>query len=374
MPDTRPHLSFDEDGVCGACRNFDKRIDIDWQARREEFDRVLSIYRRDNGEHDCIVPVSGGKDSTFQVIKLLEHGMNPLCVTGSTDHLSEIGRRNINAMRDLGVDLIEVSHNPIVRRKINKIALEQVGDISWPEHVAIYTIPLTISVRMNIPLIVYGENAQNEYGGPAAEADKAQRDYGWIHEFGSMQGMRASDLVGVEGIERRDLNFYSLPPIEQLKDVGVTCLYMGYYLPWDGLRNAVLAQARGMEVFPKAIEGQIVNYENLDNLQTGIHDYFAYLKYGFGRATSQACNLVRRNVLTRQEAVEIVRQRDGRFPWTYLGVPIEEILAPIGLNIDEFVAICDQFTNRHIFMTDSEGNLVKDSNGNLIRNDSCMLR
>ena len=138
---------------------------------------VLDRYRSEDGSsYDCIVPVSGGKDSHLQTIRLLELGMNPLCVTATTDRLSPIGRRNIENLKHLGVDYIEVTPNPVVRRRINRLALTEVGDISWPEHVAIFTVPVRIAVQFGVPLLVWGENSQNEYGGPAAAADEQVLD------------------------------------------------------------------------------------------------------------------------------------------------------------------------------------------------------
>ena len=169
MPSTKPDLYIDEEGVCSACRNIEERAVVDWEERQGELMKILEQYRsRDGSNYDCIVPVSGGKDSHYQVIKLLEFGLNPLCVTATTDSLSGIGRRNIENLKALGVDYIEVSVNPRVRRRINKLALIQIGDISWPEHVTIFTIPVRIAAQLNVPLIIWGENPQNEYGGPAA--------------------------------------------------------------------------------------------------------------------------------------------------------------------------------------------------------------
>ena len=174
MPDTKPDLKLDEQGVCNACRAYERRKEVDWDARRRELPALLDKYRSRNGSNwDCIVPVSGGKDSTFQVIRMLQLGLNPLCVTATTCDLSDIGRRNIQNLKNLGVDYVEFSPNPVVRRKLNRIGLQQVGDISWPEHVGIFTIPVRAAVQFNVPLLVWGENSQNEYGGPAAEIGRA---------------------------------------------------------------------------------------------------------------------------------------------------------------------------------------------------------
>ncbi len=149
MPETKPDILFDERGVCSACRHFADRVDIDWGERHIELEAILERYRsHDRSRYDCIIPVSGGKDSTFQTLRVLELGMNPLCVTATTDKLTEVGRRNLANIRELGVDHVEVSTNPVVRRRINHLALTQIGDISWPEHVAIFTIPIRVSVQI----------------------------------------------------------------------------------------------------------------------------------------------------------------------------------------------------------------------------------
>jgi N-acetyl sugar amidotransferase len=329
---------------------------------------ILERYRSKDGSNwDCIIPVSGGKDSHFQTIKMLELGMNPLCVTGTTCDLSEIGRRNIENLKSLGVDYIEVTTNRVVRRKLNRIGLMQVGDISWPEHVTIFTVPVRVAVQFRVPLIIWGENSQNEYGGPASATENNTLDRRWLEEFGGLLGLRVSDLIGVEGIEKRHLIPFTYPSDEGLKQVGVTGLFLGYYLPWDGYSNALLAQGFGFNTWHTTVEGSVVNYENLDNHQTGIHDYFKFLKFGFGRATDIASLHIRRGRITREEGLELVKRHDGKFPWTYLGKPLEKILEPLELTVDEFIKICDRFTNKKLFVTDARGNLVKDKYGNLTK-------
>lgn len=366
MPDTKPDLSFDESGVCAACRNYENRKEVDWTSRRDELTRILERYRsKDGSRHDCIVPVSGGKDSTYQVLKMLEMGLNPLCVTATTDHLSEIGRYNIENIKKLGVDYLEVSTNPVIRRRINRIALEQVGDISWPEHVTIFTIPVRVAVEKRIPLLIWGENSQHEYGGPAAATESNVLNRRWLEEFGGLNGLRVSDLIGLEGIEKRHLIEYMYPSDEALRDVGVTGLFLGHYLPWDGPNNAFVAQAHGFKSYPTIVEGSIVNYENLDNKQMRVHDYFKFLKFGYDRVSDWVSIYIRRGRLSRSEGMALVRKLGGRFPSTYLGTPLEEILEEIGMSKDQFVAICDRYTNKKLFILDGHGHLVKDAAGNL---------
>ena len=368
MPDTKPDLFINKDGVCNACVSYKKRKNIGWEKRYKELETILKKYRDLHGLNwDCIVPVSGGKDSHFQVLKMLEMGMHPLCVTATTCDLSEIGRKNIENLKSLGVDYIEFTTNRIVRRKLNRIGLMQVGDISWPEHVSIFTIPVQIAVKYKIPLIIWGENSQNEYGGSAIASKNNVLTRRWLEEFGGMIGLRVVDIIGQEGLTKKDLLAFTYPGDEELKKIGVTGIFSGYYIPWDGYNNALLAQAYGFSTFSNVIEGSLVNYENLDNYQTGIHDYFKFLKFGFCRATDLACLHIRRGRLTRSDAIKITRNLDGKFPSSYLGKPLKEILEPLDITVDEFIAICDKFTNKKLFVTDSKGNLIKDKDGNLTK-------
>jgi N-acetyl sugar amidotransferase len=367
MPDTKPDLTFDTQGVCSACRSYENRRHVNWDSRHQELELVLAKHRSKSGYWDCVVPVSGGKDSTYQVIRVLELGMNPLCVTATTCDESEIGRHNITNIKNLGVDHIQMSPNPSVRARLNRIGLEEVGDISWPEHVGIFTIPVRAAINYGIPLIIWGENSQNEYGGPEQAQENNILDRSWLEEFGGLLGLRVSDLAEVYEIPKRNLVPYQYPTDEELNSARITGLFLGHYIPWDGMTNYLISQAHGFETYNKSVEGSMVNYENLDNHQTGIHDYFKFLKFGFSRATDIACLHLRRGRLTRSDALEIAKQLDGRYPSEYLGKSLEEIIEPLGLDLDEFNAICDRFTNRSIFKTRPNGELVKDRHGNLTK-------
>lgn len=368
MPHTKPHLQFNDDGVCDACRHYEEREEVDWNVRKQELIGVLDKYRSKDGSNwDCVIPVSGGKDSTYQVIRMLQLGMNPLCVTGTTCDLSEVGRKNIENLQNLGVDYIEVTTNRIVRRKLNRIGLKQIGDISWPEHISINTIPIRVAVQYGIKLIIWGENSQNEYGGPASASDSDIKTWEWLLQFAGFVGLRTSDLIGVDGIRKRDMIPFTYPTKEELSKVGVTGLFLGYYLPWDGYSNALLAQAHGFSTLATPVEGSLVNYENLDNHQTGIHDYFKYLKFGWGRATDILSMAIRRKKITRSKALEIIKEREGKYPSYYLKKSLKNILSDINMTIEEFDVICDKFTNKDLFLCNNKGNLIKDEHKNLIK-------
>lgn len=373
MPDTRPGLNLNEDGVCDACVSYEYRKKIDWAKRRKELEQILNRFRSQDGKnYDCIVPVSGGKDSTYQVVKMLQMGMHPLCITFMASDLSEIGRQNIHNLQSLGVDYITFTGNPRIKNKIARIALERVGDICWLEEVGLNSFIYRVAVQYNIPLIIWGENPDTEYGGPAA--DGALIDRAWLARWESLLGLSIWDMVGQEGIREIDVLPYQLPSYEEFCRVGVTGLYLGYYLAWDGVMNNIIARGYGMRSYDRVIEGNVEDAGSTDDYRSGIHHYFKYLKYGYGRASDIVSQHIRAGRLTREDGVELVRIHDGSFPWTYLGKPLEEILEPLDLTVDAFIAICDRYTNRVYFKTDGNGNLIKNSHGSLLKKDEYLLR
>lgn len=366
IPSTRPDIEINKTGICSACIAFKNRVNINWKVRKAQLLNIVKNFRTDS-YWDCIVPVSGGKDSTYQTIKILELGLKPLCVLSSTCQLSEIGKKNIENLKKIGVDLIEFSPNPNIRKKLNYIGLTVVGDIAWPEHVGIFTIPVHFAIKFKIPLIVWGENSQNEYGGPEEAQKKNILDRRWLEEFGGLIGLRVSDLVDIYSFKKKDLLPYFYPEPEVLEKHNITGIFLGHYLPWNPIENAKIAKEKGFNFFYKQVEGSYFEYENLDNLQHGIHDYFKFLKFGFSRATDQLSILIRRGLIDRSKAIKIAKEIDGKFPWKYLDVKIGEILNYIDLSFDEFENIADQFTNYKIFKTDSFGKLIKDNMKNLTK-------
>ena len=351
MPSTRPDIEIDDHGTCNACRAFELRKNIDWEKRKLELINLTKKFKTGN-YWDCIVPVSGGKDSTYQTLKVLELDLKPLCVLSSTCQLSEIGRKNIENLKSLGVDLLEFSPNPNIRKKLNYIGLSVVGDIAWPEHVGIFTIPVNIAIKFKIPLIIWGENSQNEYGGPEEAQNSNILDRRWLEEFGGLIGLRVSDLTDIYEFKKKDLIPYFYPEADILEKNNITGIFLGHYLPWNSMENAVVAKENGFSYFYDDVEGSYFKYENLDNLQHGIHDYFKFLKFGFGRATDQLCISIRRGIIKRSHAINLVKKIEGKFPWSYLGVNLEDILNYIGMTFDEFENIADQFTNYKLFKTD----------------------
>lgn len=306
---------------------------------------LLQLLDKFHGE--VLVPSSGGKDSTYQALTLKRLGANVTCVTASTCYLTPIGRRNIDNLAR-HCTTIEVSPNKTVRAKLNRLGLELVGDISWAEHVAIFSIPWCMAVDLNKPLIMYGENPQQQYGGPPGSQEAREMTLRWRSEFGGFLGLRPADMIGQEGITERDMQDYAPPSAEDLEVMGVEAHFLGQYIgPWDSHQNAQIAIDAGMEASIPSVANWWP-FENLDCAYTGIHDHMMWLKYGFGRAAAQLSVDIREGRISRPDAAAICLLTDGEFPETYAGVTIAEILDRIKVTRPHLNEIMDQFTNRDI--------------------------
>jgi len=304
MPNTRPDTPF-IGGECSACVSYRKRATIDWVAREAELKSILARH-----DYRCIVPSSGGKDSTWQVLKLLELGADVTVVTARTCHLTPMGRANIDNLARYA-RTIEIVPNLTVRAKLNRLALEMVGDISWPEHSAIFSTPFKVAQQLGIKLMFYGECPQEAYGGPVGSDEARQMTRRWITEFGGFLGLRPKDFVGLEGITARDMEDYQ-PPAE----VDCEAYFLGQFYPWDSHRNAKVALDHGMvQSLPSAANWWPA--ENLDNAQTGLID--------------------------RTQALAWVERYDGLFPTLYAEVHIQDVLHRIGMTPDQLRACENRF-------------------------------
>jgi N-acetyl sugar amidotransferase len=339
LPDSKPDLAFDETGECSACRAYKARPEIDWAARMNS---LLDLLERHKGL--CLVPSSGGKDSSYQVMKLKELGATPIAVTASTCHLTEIGRKNIDNLKRYATT-IEFSPNTTVRAKLNKIGLETVGDISWPEHVSIFTTPFRAAVQFEIPLIFYGENPQNQYGGPHGSEAAMKMSRRWVSEYGGFLGLRAADMIGRDGLTKMDMFDY-MPPYSDYV-FKTESHFLGQYIPWDSDVNAEVAIAHGM-IASLPCDANWWPAENLDNAQTGLHDYMMWRKYGYGRACSQLSVDIRKGKISREYGLKILKEKDGSFPYVYGGVHVSDMLERIGLTLPELAVIMKKFTNKEI--------------------------
>ena len=365
-PDTKPQLIFNQDRICSACINYEKKKTIDWDKKRKEFKEILEKYRsKDKTNYDCIIPVSGGKDSHYQtyVIKK-EFGLNPLVVNFHPHDQTELGKENLENLKKIGVDCIEFSPNPEIYLKLARFGLKELGDFQWPEHLGIFTIPVQMAVKFNIPLIIWGENPQLEYGQPTDVNKDTILDREWNEKNGGyfLDKIKPIDMIKY-GFELDELRPYIYPTDDEIRKVGVTGVFLGTYVNWDIFNQLEIVKKIGFKENSGNKEGTYDGWENLDVYFTVFHDYFKFLKYGFGRATDHASIEIRLGRITREEGLELVKQYEGKIPRKYL----EEFLKIADISMGGFLKICSKFTNKEIFKVDENQNVIQDKDGEVTK-------
>ena len=360
MPDTRPDLEYDANGVCDACVMAQRKMgthanSIDWGQRQRDLKELIERYRSDNpSKWDCIIGVSGGKDSTYQVYLAKEvYGLRPLCVCFEPTLPTQIGRQNLANISKLGVDLIHFKQNPVVYKKLIMEGFKRVGDMEWANHMGIWSVPVHFAIRFDIPFILWGESPQMEYGGAETVSDinKRQFDEDWLNDYGCLNGLRPQDMVDeAAGITLKDLKMYIYPSRDSVVKWGGRGMFVGYYFKWNNEQNLSTIEELGFRRRKGRIEVSYTDHEKLDCLSMNLHDYLKYLKFGYGRATDSACIEIRNRTISREEGLRLVERYDGRYPKEC----IEHFCEEFGISVAEFDALCEPFTNRALFEMNGE--------------------
>lgn len=343
-PSTRPNVTFDADGVCSPCRAHVARRTIDWTAREAAFRRVVAEVKARSRGYDCVIPVSGGKDSTWQVVTCLEYGLKPLAVTWKPPSRTAIGARNLANLIALGVDHIDFQINPKVERKFLHRALVEYGATAIPMHMAMFNIPTTIAVRFGVPLIVWGENSAIEYG-DGGDPDHGWRlDRRWLATYGVTHGTTAADWVSPD-LTASDLIPYTGPSDEALDAANVSAVFLGYYFPWDPATSLAVARAHGFQGSPDGPKTGYYDYADIDDDFISIHHHLKWYKFGFTRLFDNLSLEIRNGRLTRAEAVAVIADRGEQTPHG----DIVRFCAFIGITTDHFFEIADKFRNPEVW-------------------------
>lgn len=348
MSNQRPRITFDEEGVCSACRfnEYKERV-VDWRAREQELRDTLDRFRRNDGRYDVIVPSSGGKDSAFVAHMLkFKYDMNPLTVTWAPHLYTDIGFQNHQAHIHVG-DLSNILVTPPGRthRKLTKLAFEVLGDPFLPFIFGQNNMPLQMAERFDIPLIFYGENSEVEYGGNMADAFVPTRDWKNKNVNILMSGLPPERFLDF-GISEADLQPYMAPKPENLERKGLEIHYFGYYHKWIPQENYYYCvDNTGFVANSERSEGTYSKYASLDDKIDGFHYYLMFIKFGIGRATSDAAHEVRDGHLTREEAVSLVGRFDGEFPKKYY----DTFLKYCDISEQEFHEVVDSWRPEHIW-------------------------
>lgn len=311
MPSTRPGITFDKNGVCSACQSYDNRKNVDYAKRWEEFGRLCDRYRGMNGAngYDCMIAVSGGKDSHFQTYIMKEvMGMNPLLVSVEDNFkMTEAGAHNIkNISEAFGCDIISMKPNIRAQKAVMRYTFEKYGKPTYFVDRYIYTYPLHMASRFQTPLLVYGENVSYEYGGAESVETYSAKDQIFN---GVGYGIPTEELL-IGGVTMKDLNFFE-PPAKEIID-SLEPIYLSYFLEWNSFRNFEVAKRYGFHDLTHEWQRthHVEQMDQIDSPAYLVHSWMKYPKFGHASATDYAARMIRYGMLTRDEAFKLVQERD----------------------------------------------------------------
>ncbi|MFO0678074.1 MAG: N-acetyl sugar amidotransferase [Polyangiaceae bacterium] len=350
-------LTFDDRRVCSGCRANEKKPDIDWKERFQWLKEIADEYRSDSN-YDILIPVSGGKDSYYQVhVAVHELGLKPLLVTYHGNNYLPEGEYNLHRMREV-FDCDHVIVRPSIPTlvKMNRIGFKLQGDMNWHAHCGIFTTPIQVAVRYKVPLMMWGEHGFLDLGGMYSLNDlveftakfrleHALRGYDW-DDFtdAGLEKLGRGDLK--EGLRDKDLLWAQYPSDDEIDDVGVRGIYLGNFVNWDANPQTKLVMDKyGWRPADKPFERTYRRMSNLDDMhENGMHDYLKFIKLGYGRGSDHACKDIRSGHMTREKGVEMVRMYDH-----VKSSDLLRWLSYVGMTEGEFDAVCDTFRDPRVW-------------------------
>lgn len=348
QPDTRPSIVFDAEGVCPACRFAEDAPAIDWAERRREIDAIADFGRRNNvSGYDCIVGVSGGKDSLRQAMYVRDElHLKPLlvCCSYPPEQLTERGARNLSNLIGLGFDTISVSPAPQVWKKLMREGFLRYGNWAKSTEMALYASAPKVAIAYHIPLVFLGENPAitvGELGVGSTTGDANRMKYCHTLSGGPEALMDGS-------ISEREVLWYRYSSDEELEMGDLRVVYLGYYIPGFTKRgNAEYSMAHGMEVRDESPEdiGDLTGHEALDDDFVIINQMMKYLKFGFGKVSDQVCEEIRLGRMTRDEAIALVKRYDGKCADRY----IRRFCNYLDITEQQFWEVAERFRDKTIW-------------------------
>jgi N-acetyl sugar amidotransferase len=342
-PYNRPNIRFDAAGRCNCAAGECPKA-IDWSARAHAFGTLVEEAKARKAAYDCIIPVSGGKDSTWQVVTCLEHGLRPLAVTSRPPSRTPLGERNLRNLVELGVDHFDVTVNPEVEKRFLYQALARFGSPAIPVHMAIFAIPLRLAVSLRVPLVIWGENSAREYGGEEADRQSAELNERWILKYGVTFGTRAADWVGPQ-LSWEELTLYTWPGDEERLAARVQSLFLGSFFRWDPKETFAVAKRNG---FTSSANGALTghyDYADLDDAFLAIHHWLKWYKFGFTRAFDNLSLEIRNGRMTRGDAVARLRELGEQRP----DAAIDAFCAHVGITRGHFFEVVEKFRNPEVW-------------------------
>ena len=346
----RPRIVFDEEGICSGCRYFEFKETVDWNEREKELIEILDKHRSKDGSYDCVVPSSGGKDSAYVAHELkVKYNMHPLTVTWSPLEYTDIGWKNLQNFNASGFDIILGRANGQTLRKLCRDATIEIGDPFQPFNYGQVYFPINIATKFNIKLVFSGENAEAEYGGGLDTWKKkglAFEDYDkyWFASYSLNHWLK-------KGYSKEELNLFFGPKVEEIKEKNIQRYFYGYFRNWSNHSNFYYASTH-TGFIPNTVrtEGTYTKYSSIDDKLDTFHHWFALLKFGHGRCTSNAAREIREKYITRDEGIALVKKYDTEFPQKNF----KNFLEFTSLSEKEYWEIAEKWRNPKIWRKKNE--------------------
>lgn len=310
-------LEFNEEGICSACLTSNEKSTIDWDRRKRMFENLIEEYKSSDNYYDCIIPVSGGKDSYWQIHIIKEYGLNPLLVTYHGNNYTETGLKNLyNMQRVFGADHVFFTPSINLLKKMNRVCQRLMGDMNWHAHAGIFTYPIKVAVEKSVPLMIWGEHDFMDLGGMHSYKDLVEFTYRYRHEH-CMRGYEWYDIIEAskkydDEISEREIIQWKYPSDEEIENIGVRGVYISNYFKWDANEHGpLMIEKYGFKEAEEPFERTYRKMSNLDDMhENGIHDYMKWVKFGYGRATDHTSKDIRGGKMTREKAIKEVLERD----------------------------------------------------------------
>ncbi len=359
QPDTRPGIKFNEDGVCYACIYEESKSSIDWNERAGQLEAIAENARKEaerrGNPYDCVIGVSGGKDSLFQAIYARDRlGLHPLLVNCMPDQITSAGSSNIENLNGLGFDIISIRMNPQVARKLARKSFFERGNLITASEYCLWASAYIMADKFDIPLIIQGENAALTLG-TALIQETTDNAYSVV-QLDTLRSFDIADLIkDVDGVTEKDMFFYRMPDIERMVAKGIRAIFLQYYVKeWSQVGNADFAVARGLKGRTEESLYDIGRYRRYTAVDCDLqipNQMIKYLKFGFGYATDEAGYDIREGRLSREEAIPLVREYDGKCGKQYIKAACEYL----SISEEEFWEVVDRYVNRELFYKNDEG-------------------
>ena len=352
LPNTRPNISFNSEGFCAGCISSDskKRI-VDWNSRDMEFHGLINDIKNLKKDFDCLIPVSGGKDSTWQVVTALEYGLKPLCVTWKSPARNSLGERNLQNLISLGVNHIDYTIDPRTERIFTRKAFERYGTPLIPMHMGMHAITLQLAINFQIPLVMWGENSAFEYGGDDEMLKGSRLTTAWLKEYGVTNGTVAEDWIDDE-LSKSDLVSYAWPSDVQQERAGVSAIFLAYFKPWDPRETLRIASKAGFVSDDKPKTGFYAFADIDDAFLITIHHWMKWYKFGFSRLWDNLSLEIRNGRMSRETAIDIIAEVGEEKPHK----EIDEFCSYVDITERQFYEFAEKFRDRSFWKKKKNGN------------------